>query len=173
MKNFEIALLSMVLFSAENAFAQPGSAERSEDKWDAYGNLGYSFEGRTGVEIEAGVKYRPVSWIEFGASPANLIFYENEDDHYQRETFSNGGEVCRDTTNGQFADDARCAPDVAWRGLVTGELNLGPNVSAGGGYLFGDQEAGFGSLRYNFSNRWALQGRVGSEYGSLAVSLRF
>lgn len=173
MKKLGAVLSTIALVSVGGASAQSENSSSVEDKWDVYGNLGYSFEGRTGFELEAGVKYRPAAWIEFGASPANLIFYENEDDQFESETFSNGQKVCRDSSNGQFTNEENCGPDTAWRGTVTGEFNISSSVSIGGGYLFGDQSAGFGSLRYNFSQRVSAQGRIGSDYGSIAVSLRF
>ena len=168
------------LFTAlvsQNALAQheqtSQTADTPRDYWDVYGSLGGSLEGRTGVEVELGVIYQPASWIEFGFSPANLVFFENEDDNFENQNLGNGQTRCRNLSNGQFADDYNCAPDVSWRGTATAALNLGDNVSVGGGYLFGEQEAAFGSLSYNFNDNFSLLGRAGDEYASLAVVLRF
>lgn len=171
-----------ILFAAATlvvpgAFAQHAAPSAPKDavsdNWDVYGTLGASLKGRTGLEVELGVKYQPASWIEFGFSPANLVFFENEDDNFENQDLGNGQSRCRNLSNGQFADDYNCAPDVSWRGAATGELNLGDNLSVGGGYLFGEQESAFGSLRYNFNDTFSLLGRAGEEYASLAIVARF
>lgn len=166
-------LVALVAFGSGVVHAETTAPSAPVDRWDIYGSLGGAFEGRTGFELEVGVKFRPAPWIEFGASPANLVFYNNEDSQYQRQTFSNGQSRCRDLSNGQFARDELCGPDVAWRGTATAELNLGERFSVGGGYLFTDEGSAFGSLRYNLNTNFALQGRAGTDYGAIAVVLSF
>lgn len=173
MRNLTILVAALVSFASNPAWAQETADTKARDFWDVYGGIGGSFEGRTGVEIELGAKFQPADWIEFGVSPANLVLYENENDLYEQETFGNGATVCRDLSNGQFTDEENCAPELSWRGNVTGEVNLSDEFSVGGGYLFGDQEAGFGSLRYNFSPSMALVGRVSESYTSAMLILRF
>jgi|JI9StandDraft_2_1071091.scaffolds.fasta_scaffold118825_1 hypothetical protein len=172
-----LLLFTVGCFFAQEALADeianPAPEDQSSDYWDLYASLGGSLEGRTGVEVELGVKFQPVRWIEFGFSPANLVLFENEDDQYESQSFSNGNTVCRDLSNGQFADESHCAPDVSWRGTATGEFNLGDHLSLGGGYLFGEQDAAFGSLRYNFNDTFSLLGRAGDEYASVALVAHF
>ncbi|MEZ5953020.1 MAG: hypothetical protein R3C13_01820 [Hyphomonas sp.] len=160
-------------FEEGAAAVETQASVTQEDRWSGYAALGYSFEGRTGVELEIGARYKVLPVVELGFSPANLVFYENTDDQYYDDTFSNGQDRCRDSSNGRFVDDAYCAPDVAWRGTVTGESDLGDKLSIGGGYLFGDQQAGFGSLRYNAGDHFSIVGRGGEDYATVALVLNW
>ena len=170
-----IGTMALLAFNAGAAFGQTSNAPPAPEKdvWDGYAFLGGALDGRTGVELEFRAKFKPASWVEFGISPANFVFYEDETDQYETDSFSNGQTRCRNTDNGQFADDSHCAPAIDWRGTVTGEFNLGDNFSVGGGYLIGDGGSPFGSLRYNFNSSFALQGRAGDDYGSIAFVLMF
>lgn len=68
-----------------------------------------------------------------GTVALDLIFSPDEDSPYYRDPVSGGGSVCRNASNGQFADDAYCVRelDIAGRGELMAVVSRHWGIGAG------------------------------------------
>ncbi|MFO6430245.1 hypothetical protein ACLBKT_09165 [Erythrobacter sp. W302b] len=133
-----------------------GNGARSEGVWGAEAGLGY--------EITAG---------GFSLRPVGGVFvYQGNDDRYVSDTFNNGQTRCRDTTNGQFADDRLC-DDTALKayGKLEASYTFAGSIELGGGGRYdGGEVRPYGLVSFPIAPRFRIHGNVGEEF--IAVGLR-
>lgn len=97
-----------------------------------------------------------------------------DDGRYRQETFDNGQTVCRDTSNGQFADKENCSGDldVAAYGKVEASYRIGGKVEVGVGARFGEDDAvPYGTLA--FGQVWGVKLAAGQDYYALGLTYGF
>ncbi|HYG27572.1 MAG TPA: hypothetical protein VD906_11755 [Caulobacteraceae bacterium] len=125
--------------------------------------------------VELGVGYRFAAGKVRVTPIVGLFVTTGEDDgRYREETFSNGNTVCRDTSNGQFADDVNCAAnydtaaygklEAAWRFTDSFELGAGARLTE-------DEAKPYAVL--GFGSTWGVKAAVGDDYYALGVAFGF
>lgn len=138
-----------------------------------YGELNYADTGNlSGGEIGAGYSLLlgPVSVRPIGG----LFMYQGENDRYRSETFSNGNEVCRDLTNGQFADKENC-DDLALKvyGKLEATFTIADRVEIGGGARVSDDVVPYGTVGVRLSPTILIKGSAGKDYYSAGLAAKF
>lgn len=78
--------------ASANGFMAEANGARAHGEWGGEVGVGYS------VTV-AGFALRPI---------VGAFIYQGDNDRYYTQTFSNGQDRCRDSTNGQFAKDEKC-----------------------------------------------------------------
>lgn len=125
----------------------------------------------TGADLGVGGRY---AWR--GLRISGLVggfVHQSEDDRYRSETFANGRTVCRDTSNGRFADDANCAPDIAAYAKLEGSWLFDERFELGGGVRISEAVASpYATLGYRWPNGLAVYGAGGDDYAALGVAFR-
>ena len=113
----------------------------------------------------------------------DMNMYSEEAEGYREEKLSNGNTVCRDESNGQFAEDEKCNPIALDVGstidinYMFGELDT-PHLIGIGARAFGDKEYGNSVIPYVTGNISFTRGfsgfiRLGSEYTQLSLGYSF
>mgnify|MGYP003409418649 CR=1 FL=1 len=98
--------------------------------------------------------------------------------------FSNGNTICRDESNGQFADDELCNSeiDTEWRATAELQLRVADNVLIGAGGIYviqgdldSDEErlSAYGSMTLELTPRFAINFKGGSDYASVQARVSF
>ena len=139
------------------------------------GNVGAGrIEGQNGVTGAIGMAAALGRHIVLFADGDGL-FYQQANDRYHFDTFSNGQERCRDSQTGQFARDSLCSETQAIYGAVF-ELDLmipvgGASILLGGGYRLGDAHgskpivaAGVVVDQFDGIAGWFVRGSAGREF---------
>ena len=123
----------------------------SDRGWDVSGGVVDS-DFDTGFNVAAGYV------IDSGPFRVNLNFvdwnvYSGEAEGFRNETLPSGQEICRDLSNGQFADSEKCeegeidfAASVAW-GYVFRKIKY-PLLLGLGARVFGDDDLGGDNVVY-------------------------
>jgi len=125
----------------------------------------------TGAELGLGARYIAGGLRLTGM--AGGFLHANQDDRYRSETFGNGNTVCRDTTNGQFADDANCAPDVAAYAKLEASWLFDGGLEIGAGARFSDgQTSPYGTLGYVWPGGASIYAAGGQDYAGLGLAFR-
>lgn len=165
---FSALLLSAAcLLYANAAAAQTGTAQ------------GFTFEANAtksedleGGELGVGYHFA-LSWFRLTPMVGTLI-YKGDNDRYRQETLSNGNEICRDLTNGQFAKKEKC-DDAAFKayGKLEAAVRVGEALELGGGVRVSDEARPYGMIAFNASEQFALQGFYGKEYYGAGLRVRF
>ena len=129
-------------------------------------------EGRWGGELGLGYRVRIGS---FSITPAaGGFFMRGDNDRYQRETFSNGQTRCRDTTNGQFADDEKCINvDVRAYGRVEAAFSIPGAVEIGGGVRISARARPYGTIAVPIGPSISFKGNAGPDYAALGLRAVF
>lgn len=128
---------------------------RSEGVWGAELGLGYQID-------MAGFSLRPLGGV---------LVYKGDNDRYYEDTFNNGQTRCRDSSNGQFADDRLC-DDTALKPYakleatytIAGSLEFG-----GGGRYDGGSVRPYGLISLPVAPRLRLHGNIGKEFAAIGV----
>lgn len=101
----------------------------------------------------------------------DLGLYPDEDSPYYRDQLDNGDSRCRDSRNGQFADDANCGPAVTFavRGEATAFVPRKSPFFLGGGYRLGELSVPYGTAGWEFRRSGSsaagfLRTEVGERY---------
>lgn|SRR5690606_26173812 len=160
------------------------SAAINADEWGM--SVGYvSSDGNSGGNVGGYYRHHFDSLlIKWTVLDVNM--FSKEPEGYREETLSNGNTICRDESNGQFADDEKCNQiDID----VGSSIELGYGFNAGdipsslsaGVRLFGDKEYGDAVIPYvagglSFDSAFGVLGadvRVGSSYTQISVSVNF
>lgn len=135
-------------------------------------NLGYGQSGsESGVGFAGGVSLRWWRFIGFGMADFTIVPSPG-DSRYYMDTFSNGQQRCRDTTNGQFARTELCNGSVGVISAGMFDINIiaAPKfpILVGGGYRVGPSQGAY--LNIGFSGRarddkfiWFLKGSFGKD----------
>jgi hypothetical protein len=126
-----------------------------------------------GAELEVGYQKTFASW-RVNVIPLSGIIHRKDDSRYREETFSNGQEVCRDTTNGQFADKDKCNQTGFDYGFIAGaDFVATERFHVGGGIRIGKETDVFGMARYRLTDRVSIQAKAGGDYRSIGISFGY
>jgi hypothetical protein len=126
-----------------------------------------------GAEVEFGYQKTFTSW-RLNIIPLSGIFYRKDDSRYREETFSNGQTVCRDTTNGQFADDDKCNQTGFDYGFIGGaEFLVTDRFHLGAGIRIGKETDIFAMAGYRVWERVSVQVKAGADYRSIGLFMNF
>lgn len=122
---------------------------------------------------ELGVGYSALS-EHFRLTPiVGAFLYQGDNDRYRQETFSNGTEVCRDTTNGQFAKKENCDNTAV---KAYGKLEAAARFKQfeiGAGVRVSSETTAYGLASFEISDQLALKAFAGKDYYGAGVALRF
>ena len=138
--------------------------------------VGVSYAKRAdvkGVEMELG--YRKVV-SDFGVNilPLTGIMYSNSNSKYREETYSNGSTVCRDTSNGLFADKVTCNNSSFSYGFIaSGDYALTDWLTCGAGVRIGKKPDPFLTLRGRVTRNMSFQFKAGGKYTAAGFTFGF
>ncbi len=129
---------------------------RSEGVWG--GELGLGYELGAG-----GFSIRPIGGV---------LIYQGENDRYFQDTFDNGQTRCRDSSNGEFAEDRLCDNTAlkAYGKLEATYTIAGSMEFGAGGRYDGGKVRPYGLVSFPIAPKFRIHGNVGEEF--LALGLR-
>jgi len=144
--------------NAQNIVVE-GAGARAHSIWG--GELGVGYNLRAGP-----VTLRPIGGV---------FLYAGDNDRFQNETFSNGNQICRDLSNGQFADDSDCNNTAAkLYGKVEGTVSVPLFAEIGAGARFsGERVRIYGTAAADIFPRIKLKANVGDRYVALGLMAGF
>lgn len=158
MKRFHKALLVWVALLSANSHA------------DGTAFVGYASGAHNGLEFGLGF-VKEIARFAISVQPIAGVFYSVESDsRYSEETFSNGRMICRDHSNGQFADKEKCSGDIGFEYTPSVEFLFrfeSPFV-IGAGFRGGEKPGSFGTVMYS-NQRTYFGVRAGPEYKGVAL----
>jgi hypothetical protein len=158
---------AIIATTAALLLASPAAAQN----WVLEGNIARS-EGLTGGEIGLGYDFT-YRWLRL-TPIAGAFVYKGDNDRYDRQTVSGGNEICRDTTNGQFAAKEKCNNIAAKAyGKLEGAVRLGSMLEVGGGVRVSDETQPYGLVALRTQEQFAVQAAVGKDYYAIGLRLRF
>lgn len=140
------------------------------------GFAGYADGAHKGLELALGYKAEAKTGTAIAVHPLQGVIYSTDPpDGYREETFSNGNTVCRNLSNGRFADKENCEGGAGFEYTPSVELTqrITYPVSIGVGYRAGKESGAYGTLKIMTSERVYLAIRGGSEYRGLAIGAHF
>lgn len=140
------------------------------------GFAGYADGIHRGLELAFGFKAEAKTGAAIALHPLQGVIYPTDPpDGYREETFSNGNTICRNLSNGQFADKKNCEGGAGFEYTPSIELTqrITYPVSIGVGYRAGKESGEYGMLKIMASERVYLAIRAGSEYRGLAIGAHF
>lgn len=157
-KTFALAAGACALSMAAPAAAQitiEGNGARADDRWGGELGIGYGLGA-------AGFKLTPM----IGA-----LVYAGDNDRYREDELSNGQTRCRDTTNGQFADDERCSNTKANAyAKVEATYSIPLIATVGAGVRFSERRTTpYGTVAIPLAPTIKLKGNVGDRYFALGI----
>ncbi|KRB80947.1 hypothetical protein ASE00_16320 [Sphingomonas sp. Root710] len=137
------------------------SAARFDDTWGA----------------EAGVTYRVGLSRIYVAPTIGAFIYKGDNDRYYTQQLSNGTEVCRDSSNGQFAKKSRCN-NVAAAPYARIEVGFTfPELfTIGGGARFttkGQEVIPYGTIAIPIAPNVNLKANAGKDYYALGLTVGY
>jgi hypothetical protein len=138
--------------------------------------LGYAQrDSIQGLEIELGYRKSYNSWaVNIMPLTGILSFGSNTDSTYREETFDNGTTVCRDHSNGQFANKEKCNNiDFDYAAILSADYSLTEMFALGAGVRVGNNVDAFGTLRAKLSDIIAVQVNGSPKYFSANVLFDF
>lgn len=146
--------------AAAGMLASAGEAEAQSATFELNG---VSAGERDGAELALGAR--------FAAGPLRvtpsigLLMYQGENDRYREETIAGGSTICRDQSNGQFADDEKCNnTDFAGFGRIDAALAFRWGEFGGGVRLSDDASQAYGRVAVYLGDTWALQAFAGDDF---------
>jgi hypothetical protein len=165
------AVYGLALTLAPAALAQ--DAAKPSGSVSLAAELGYAqVADRNGAELGVGGRYA-WSGLRLTGMVGGFI-YANEDDRFEEQAFNNGNTVCRDLSNGQFADDANCAPDVSAYGKLEAGWAFDNGFEVGvGGRFSEDLTSAYGTVAYRFDGGAAIYAAGGDDYFAAGIGLRY
>lgn len=159
-----------VLAGALLAFATPVAAQAQDFAVEGNGTRAH---GLWGGELGVGynVRFGPVTLRPIGG----VFLYAGDNDRYRSEEISGGNTICRDLTNGQFADKSNCNNTAAkLYGKVEGTVAIPLVAEVGAGARFsGDRTRLYGTAAVDLLPALKLKGNVGDRYAALGLLARF
>lgn len=139
-------------------------------------NTGISYAKRDqieGAEIELGY-HKTFSSFVVNILPLTGIIYSKTNSRYREETFSNGSKVCRDTSNGQFADKENCSGTGFDYGfIVKTDYDILDKFAIGAGVRLGNKSDVFLTLRSKLTQKMSLQVKGGENYVSAGLAFGY
>lgn len=158
------ALAAAALFGIPAAASAQGlvleaNGARSEGIWGGEFGLGY----RMG---SGGFALTPV---------VGAFLYQGDNDRYYVDEFDNGQSRCRDSTNGQFADDGLCSNIAAKAyGRLEATYTIPTAFELGGGARLSSGEVRpYGTVAFAMGPGAKLKANAEKRYYALGVSARF
>lgn len=163
--------MRMYLAAAAASLILASGGQAAAAGWGLELNGAEAYE-TTGVELGGGYRFASGN---FSVTPVvGALIYQGENSRYRSETFKNGNTVCRDISNGQFADDTNCNNTAA---EAYGRLEAGyrfKSVGIGVGGRFSDSGSGaYGTISALVSERLALKVNAGADYVALGMTFGF
>jgi len=162
-KIISVTAVALALLSTQSAHAQSGVAFEA--------NVAKAFDV-TGAELAVGYRFAAGG---FRLTPMiGGLIYKGENDRYYRQTLSNGNEICRDNTNGQFAKDELCndgevqayaALEGSYR-FAWGEVGIGVRASD-------SETTPYATLSKQLSDGLAVKIKGGSDYVGAGLTFGF
>ncbi|SLJ96076.1 hypothetical protein [Novosphingobium mathurense] len=152
------AALALAFSPAANAkgVALEANGARAHSVWGGELGIGYN------VTL-AGFTLRPM---------AGAFIYKGDNDRYYEDDLSNGQTRCRDSSNGQFASDAKC-DNTAVKGYakIEATYTLPASIEFGGGARFSsDKVRPYGTLSFPVAPKVRVKANAGDKY--YAIGLR-
>jgi hypothetical protein len=124
---------------------------------------------------ELGIGYN-LSLGGFSLRPIGGVFiYKGDNDRYYEDDLSNGQTRCRDTSNGQFADDEKCN-DAAVKpyGKIEATYTLLGSLEFGGGARFSSEKVrAYGTTSVPLAPLVRLKGNIGDRYYAIGLRAGF
>jgi len=147
--------------------ASPAAAQVALEANGAYS------ENQWGGELGAG--YSVISLNGFRLTPgAGAFLYKGDNDRYFMD--SNGGNPrCRDTTNGQYANDSLC-DDTAVKayGRIEATYSFPASFTLGAGVRYmSDEFRPYGTVAFPLGPVISLKGNAGPKYYAAGLFARF
>ncbi|MDG2528052.1 hypothetical protein [Caulobacter endophyticus] len=123
---------------------------------------------------ELGLGYT-LSKGKFRLTPiVGALIYQGDNDQYASQTLSNGRTICRDTSNGQFADKENCNNVAAKAyGKLEAAYRMGKSLELGVGVRVSDETTPYGALGVYTSETLAIRGFAGKDYYGAGLIARF
>lgn len=163
LKRFVVSAIAASMAMATSAVAQTVpwsfevSAAKAGDLKGAELGLGYSW-------TKAGFRLTPV---------VGALVYKGDNDRYSSQTLSNGNTICRDRTNGQFADKDNCN-DLAAKayGKIEAAYRF-EHLEIGGGVRISSDTTPYGLIGLDLNPGLQLKGFGGKDYYGAGLTARF
>ena len=149
-----VSLSAASIAQAEGIMVE-GNGVRSEGVWGAELGLGYEL-GAGGFTI------RPIGGV---------LVYQGDNDRYFEDTFDNGQTRCRDSANGEFAEDRLC-DNTALKpyGKLEASYTIADGIEFGGGGRYdGGKIRPYGLASFPIAPKVRLHGNVGDEFFALGL----
>jgi len=159
------------LIALASALFTFGANQARAEHWVADLNYANIMDTR-GAEVSIGRDFRN---SRFRLTPQlGLLVYQGKNDRYYVDTFSNGTERCRDSHNGQLADDSYCNNSkVKAYGKLEAAVTLGQSWEVGAGFRFSDDTTPYGVVSKTFNNNGLIKAFAGEDYYGVGVGIRF
>lgn len=140
-----------------------------------------SVEGETGIGLNGKFSFK-INRFFAEVNPLDLTFVpEGVQDGYREETTSDGRTICRDTSNGQFAQSENCEMTYSTYYAVSGNINysLSDEVAFfyfGPGFRLGTATTPyinvgliFGNGPFSKDQHWFVKSSAGKQFFELSV----
>lgn len=151
------AMLCIAPIDAAAQVVLEANGARADDQW--------------GVELGAGVN---VGLGGFTLRPgAGVLVFAGENEDFRSETIGNGNTICRDLSNGQFADSERCDNtelrayarlEASYTFPASAEVGVGARYS-------GDEIEPYGTISFPVGPRVRIKANGGENYYALGLRL--
>lgn len=107
-----------------------------------------------------------------------FTYLGKSDNRFRKETISGGTEICRDTTNGQFADKENCNPPLKaeYQPSIEAQQRINERIYFGLGVKLRplwNSSPVYGIASFNTSEARRIVFRAGSEYLSFGYEMLF
>ncbi|WP_271078618.1 hypothetical protein [Aurantiacibacter sp. MUD61] len=137
-----------------------GNAARADSQWGVELGAGYDIAMVPGFTLRPG---------------GGVLIYAGENDRYRTETIAGGTEICRDLSNGQFADSEDCDNTEirAYARLEATYTILGSAELGVGGRYSGDDVQPYGTVSFPIAPRIRIKANAGDDYYALGLRASF
>lgn len=149
----------LVPAAASAQVAIEANGARAQSRWG--GELGLGYNLRAGP-----ITFRPIG---------GALIYAGDNDRYDRQTLANGNTVCRDTSNGQFANRDRCGNTaVSWYAKTEATVSIPLVAEIGAGARFSSDKTRFyGTVAFPVLPALKVKGNVGQRYFAAGLLASF
>jgi hypothetical protein len=153
------------------AGAQAAQAEAPAQPWVIEANA-VKVNDLTGGELGIGYRFAAGN---FRVTPiVGALIYKGGNDRYDKQTISNGTTICRDLSNGQFANKESCNDSAAKAyGKLEATYRFGHSVELGGGVRVSNRTTPYGTLAAFVSDAVAVKAVAGKDYYGAGLALVF
>lgn len=173
---FCLFVCNSLSFATEASFGVRNSVAISAGVTDAYDDTEFNMIASWTVAYKRVLAFVNLADLTFRGSEA--------DGRYRNETFSNGTTVCRDRTNGQFAEKEKCEDGIDLDYAFSTDANfivadLDPvQIYCGAGLRLADKTKVYGSIGVDmkqFDNGLKLfgKGHISDDFYQAHIGVRF